>query len=299
MATKVMVIGRGATATVYRLNDHIVVKTAREGEEEEADHANEQRVFQILGSGPRIPYLIGCIHTVPNHTFLEYAPNGSLAELLNKHQKRNKATAYRQVIAVTQNIDPNNIRRWMWQLCQAAVGFEAAGMVHGDIRPGNILFSSEWNVRLGDLDRSISTNDDLEAVSEPFGRLLSRAEGEGAGTYGTAGARTEAFAIGSIYYTLLRGHEPYEMEDWGNEHYIILMEKFQNREFPPLDGSVGDTVIRKCWNAEYSSLVELSGEFMDAVHEDEILVEDLERSEILQEECKKIAQSGVLDTLER
>ncbi|KAF2677519.1 hypothetical protein K458DRAFT_446862 [Lentithecium fluviatile CBS 122367] len=224
-----------------------------------ADHANEQKVFQILGNGPRIPYLIMCIHTVPNHTFLEYVPNGSLAELLGKYQKRNEA----QVIAITQTIDHEDICR----------------MVHGDIRPGNMLFSSTWNLRLSDLDRSIPVGDDLEAVSEPFGRLLSQADGEGAGTYGKAGVSTEAFAIGSIYYTLLRGHEPYEMEDWGRDSGVILVDKFQNREF------------------QYNSLRELLAEFMDGVEEDE-KVQDLEQGKMLQE-CISIAKSGFLDTLER
>jgi len=40
-------------------------------------------------------------------------------------------------------------------------------MVHGDIRPSNMLFSGEWNLRLSDLDLSIPISDDRTGVSEP------------------------------------------------------------------------------------------------------------------------------------
>lgn len=49
-------------------------------------------------------------------------------------------------------------------------------------------------------------------LTETYERLLDTEEEGAAGTYGMAGARTEIFAIGSVYYTLLRGHEPYETE---------------------------------------------------------------------------------------
>lgn len=87
----------------------------------------------------------------------------------------------------------------MWQLCSAIAGLEDAGLVHGDIRPGNILFDRWWNLRVTDLDRSVKIGEDTEAISEPFGRLLNKEEGKNSGTYGTAGSRTETFAIGSVY----------------------------------------------------------------------------------------------------
>lgn len=49
-------IGRGATGTVYQLNAFIAVKRARQGEDEEADHANEQRIFMFLEDRLPIPH---------------------------------------------------------------------------------------------------------------------------------------------------------------------------------------------------------------------------------------------------
>lgn len=83
----------------------------------------------------------------------------------------------------------------------------------------------------------MNVGEDIIVLTEPFGRLLDKEDGRDVGSYGRASARTETFAIGSVYYTLLRGHELYETEAWGENHYVILSEKFQKKDFPPLTNS--------------------------------------------------------------
>jgi hypothetical protein len=77
-------LGRGATGTVYQLNAFVAVKRARTGDDEQADHANEQKMFQLLETNRPLPYLIRCYYRRPSDTFLELAPNGSVATLLNR-----------------------------------------------------------------------------------------------------------------------------------------------------------------------------------------------------------------------
>ncbi len=290
-------IGRGATGTVYQLNGFIAVKRARTGEDERADHANEQKMFQFLENCPLIPYLIRCYYRRLEDTFLELALNGSVAMLLNQYQERDRHGT--QVLKVSQALDSQDIRRWMRQLCLAATGLERIGLLHGDIRPGNMLLDADRNLKLSDLDRGMKTGEDITVLTEPYGRLLDEGDGGGAGTYGKAGARTETFAIGSVYYTLLRGHEPYETESWGRNHFVILGEKFQNKEFPPLTNSAGDVIIRKCWDGEYRMVGELLAEFTDDAGQDEPVGEDQEWLEMRQMECKTFIQSGLVDTLDR
>lgn len=184
-------------------------------------------------------YLIRCICRVSHNTLLEFASDGSLADLLNKYQTRDEATRYMQVLTFSQLLPLEDARRWMRQLYRAAVGMEEAGMAHSDIRLDNNPFGREWNPRLSDLDRSVPIGDDLKVVSEPFGQLLSKSDGRGAGTYGKAAARTEPF------YAPLRGHEPLETEYWGRNHGVIMMDKFQTKEFPPLTDSAEASIIRE------------------------------------------------------
>ena len=136
-------------------------------------------------------------------------------------------------------------------------------------------------------------------LSEPFGRLLDRDDGADAGTYGKAGARTETFAIGSIYYTLLRGHEPYEIESWGEDHFFTVAEKFQRKEFPPLSDDTGDTITRKCWDGEYQQVSELLAEFGGSDGQDESGCESQGLLKRRKEECEAFIESGVVEKLDR
>ncbi|KAL9123575.1 MAG: hypothetical protein Q9217_007005 [Psora testacea] len=290
-------IGRGVTGTVYQLNAFIALKKARLGEDEESDHTNEQRIFELLEKYLPIPHLIRCYYRTPKNTFLEFVPNGSVAMLLNKYQHRN--TPAFQVLEVTHTLDSQDVHRWMKQLCSAAAGLERVGLSHGDIRPGNMLLDAKQNLILSDLDRGMEIGEEIAVLSEPYGRLLNKEAGAEAGTYGKASARVETFAIGSVYYTLLRGHEPYETESWGRNHFVILGEKFQEKEFPSLNDSAADTIISKCWNGEYQSISELLVEFAGTNRRDDSTSEDREYLRMRQQECKTFVRSGWVDTLER
>ena len=290
-------IGRGAIGTVYQLNAFIAVKRARRGVDEEADHANEQQKFRFLENHLPIPYLIRCYYRTPKNTFLELAPNGSVAMLLNQYQQRSCPGT--QVLKITQALDSHDIHRWMVQLCVAAACLERIGLSHGDIRPGNMLLDANRDLKLSDFDRGLEIGEDIAVLTEPFGRLLNEEDGVGAGTYGKSGTRTESFAIGSVYYTLLRGHEPYENESWGKDHLVTLGNKFQRREFPPLTDSAEDQIIHKCWDGKYQSIRDLLSDVAGSKRQTEFASEDREWLELRKLECKNYVQSGWVDTLER
>ncbi|KAJ9608545.1 hypothetical protein H2200_007533 [Cladophialophora chaetospira] len=288
-------IGRGANGTVYQLNSFIAVKRARKGIDEQTDHANEQKIFQFLKSRPQIPFLVRCFYQRPNDIFLELAANGSLAMLLNHHQERIGS----RVLNVFHSLDPHDIHRWMRQLCLAAAGLEESGLTHGDIRPGNMLLDSNWNLILCDVDRAMKIGEEIAVLTEPFGRLLNLEDGEVAGSYGQAGARTETFAIASVYYTMLRGHEPYETECWGEDHFTILIDKFQKKEFPPLTTSAGDAIVNQGWNGKYHSVAELLTEFPGDNDSNDLPVMEEKWMESRRLECKEFIASGLVDRLER
>lgn len=140
-------IGRGATGSVYQLNAFIAVKRALKGEDEQTNH-----VFQVLERHSPIPYLVRCYYQRPNDKFLEFAPNGCIATLLNQYQERGGT----QVLKVLQFLSLQNIHRWMRQLCLAVGGLKKIGLAHGDIRPGNMLLDADWNLKLSDFDRAMN-----------------------------------------------------------------------------------------------------------------------------------------------
>ena len=52
----------------------------------------------------------------------------------------------------------------------------------------------------------------MDVGATPYVRLLGTEAGEDRGRFGFLGARTEQFAIRSVYYYLTRGYEPYDNE---------------------------------------------------------------------------------------
>lgn len=142
----------------------------------------------------------------------------------------------------------------MRQLCCGAKWLEAIGLAHCDIQPANILLGSKFNAKLADFDCSIKVGDNLDCRTEPFARLLGEEAGQKCGTYGKAGPRTETFAIGSVFYSLMRGHDPYKNEWFGERHGRTLVAKFQRMELPPTTKSVFDGIIRICWVGNFESV---------------------------------------------
>lgn len=120
------------------------------------------------------------------------------------------------------------------------------------------------------------------------------------GTYGTAGCRTEQFAIGSVAYALTRGHDPYEDEWWGPDHGLKCQGKLQNMEFPGLSKEKLDSIIWNCWHGQYESIGQLSGHLAGSDQSScEVIKQQASASDIRlrKNECEIIIQKGILERL--
>ncbi|KAL2759757.1 hypothetical protein ACRALDRAFT_1060247, partial [Sodiomyces alcalophilus JCM 7366] len=106
----------------------------------------------------------------------------------------------------------------MKQLGAAAAWLEELGLAHCDIRPGNMLLCPAGHVKLADFDRTLKIGEDMLSGTEPFARILDEEGGLDRGTYGKAGCRTEQFAVGSVFYSLTCGYDPFEDQWWGRHH---------------------------------------------------------------------------------
>ncbi|KAH8722763.1 hypothetical protein GQ44DRAFT_761641 [Phaeosphaeriaceae sp. PMI808] len=89
-------------------------------------------------------------------------------------------------------------------------GLESISLVHGDIRPPNILIDAEGHVKLYNFNHVVKIREWLDAGTEPFARLLGDEGGRDRGTYGKTGPQTEQFALGSVFYSITRGYNLYE-----------------------------------------------------------------------------------------
>jgi len=285
----------GGIGAIYRLNDSIVVKVPRDPGE--PDHSIEQYIFDTLERYPSHPNSIRSFLRIPSATFLKRLPDGDLASFLRAQQTRDLNT--QQVLAVANKPKPEKSWRWMREITSAAVWLEKIGLVHGDIRPPNILNGAKEHAKLCDFDRAVKVGEPLDAGTDPFARLLGKEGGSDCGTYGKAGPRTEQFALGSVLYALLRGYDPLEDQWFGLDHDIIVMDMLQRKEFPALSLSPVDTIISGCWDGDYVTIQELEHNISGMLPEpyQEAQVQDTTWHMKHQEICREVVKEGIMTHL--
>ncbi|MHC4451137.1 MAG: protein kinase domain-containing protein [Planctomycetota bacterium] len=123
-------------------------------------------------------------------------------------------------------------------LAAALEAAHAAGIVHGDIKPGNILLSAQGTLKVGDfglarltsdLSMSLSTDDGIEGTPQYLAPELVMG--------GRATAAADIWALGVVLYRMLAGRHPF-----ATRNFNALFHAIQNSRPPPLPGSVPATL---------------------------------------------------------
>jgi len=126
------------------------------------------------------------------------------------------------------------------QLADALGRAHAVGVVHRDVKPDNVLFTSEGKPLVADLGLAKHFRHDLSGAS--LSVALSRG-GEMRGTLGymapeqlrdasAAGPPADVFALGAVLYECLAGHPPFEAES-----YMELLARVAGGQKDPLPES--------------------------------------------------------------
>ena len=195
-------LGAGASASVWLLRDgqggFFALKLPGQGEERTANAFEVRREANILArlQHPNLVRLHAVLETGHGAGLLyEYAPGGSVAQL----------------VAARGSISPGEAVSVLVGIASALGYLHARGTAHGDISPGNILFTAEGRPLLADFGQ---------------GRLLGEAGGARGGTpgfeapetsgrpgAGMLGAAADIYALAAVGWFLLTGHVPPRMRD--------------------------------------------------------------------------------------
>jgi atypical protein kinase C zeta type len=243
----------GAVGIVFQISDRIVLKHARTSANDRIKQ--EHRVFDILETAAPCPHIIRSFLRLPDVNFLENAAGGNLEARLRARQTRFE----HDFVKVDSYESASLVSRWMTELTSAAAWLETLGLAHGDIRPSNLLLDAEDHLKLADFDCAATIGEhELEAGAPPYARLQGPESGEDKGTFGLIGPRTEQFAIGSVFYFLIRGHEPYEESQIPGHDLVALL---QSKQFPATEtNDKKECIVRRCWHGEFASIQLLATE---------------------------------------
>lgn len=172
---------------------------------------------------------------------------------------------YRFVLEVKQ-LEPLHLRKqWMHDLTQAVAFLESLNLAHGDLQPGNIFMHGD-RIKLSDFDCTAEYGESCGTPGAPYGRLLNSEEshlGE-RGSTDPLGARTEQFALGSVFYFINYGFEVYgdrSLTENPYDHGPKVIDVLQQMRFPKLGGDdddeVIDVIIDRCWHYKYARVADL------------------------------------------
>ncbi len=149
---------------------------------------------------------------------------------------------------------------WCRQLAEAIVFIHSHGVLHSDLRPGNILVhESEPGARdllLADFGGSVCQELGLDGLSLPAGPFYSPVFDW------RSSVLLDLFGMGSIFYTIHTGRWPYKptpgrfekIDDRLEWEDKVVYPNFQQGIFPDdvVDLPAGD-VILACWKREFAT----------------------------------------------
>ena len=285
----------GALAWVFVVTQDIVVKIPHEPESE--GFQKELQAYQQFQSHVPCSSIANAFLAIPTKAlFLPYFHGGTLEKRLWSHQIWDKTPHH--VLEVTGHEPDHLIERWLSQLCDGVVWLENLGYVHGDLTPHNLVLDHEDNLKLIDFERMAEIGTLSDGDRAPWARLLGSEGTAGQGPYGRYGVGTEQFTIGSILYFMKRGHEPYALDNIDANDYT---DRFRNRQFPDLDDSTLDRIIRRCWWTEYTTLKKLADEAAaldGALNSPPASAVDSQNVRSHRVQCERLVEQGLLQEQE-
>jgi eukaryotic-like serine/threonine-protein kinase len=146
-------------------------------------HPNLVAVYDV-GDEDGLPYIV-----------MEYVEGETLAELMARRGP----------------VPPDRAVKILLQVCAGLEHAHAAGLVHRDIKPQNLLLRRDGVVKVADfgIARTLQGTQ-LTQVGTVLGTVAYLAPEQAAGERVTAAA--DIYSLGAVAYELLTGHTPYEFE---------------------------------------------------------------------------------------
>jgi eukaryotic-like serine/threonine-protein kinase len=197
-------LGVGGMATVQlafdtRLERHVAVKLLAEHLAEDAAFVSRFRREALAAARLVHPNIVQVFDfgldesTHRNFIVMEYVDGQSCAEIL-----REQGT-----------LPPNEAVDILAQSCRGLDYAHRNGVVHRDVKPGNLMRSEEGMVKLADFGIAKAAEDsDITKIGSVLGTAAYLAHEQARGE--PAGPPADLYALGVVAYQLLAGRLPYE-----------------------------------------------------------------------------------------
>lgn len=234
-------VGFGACSLVFKTKRLTVLKQPLPGFEPELDF--ERRAYEHLGQHPRIARFLRQAGVALE---LEYYPRGCI----------DQAVARQAMETETEDLDLPCFK-WAEQIAEALVFIHSKEVVHGDLRPANVLVTDAGDVVLADFASCSMRGVKVSDVSNKtrYRRRQPRIEQqpeEGKGDESQVTVQDDLFAFATLAYNLVTGKVPYE--EHSDEEVVEL---YARGIFPDVSGVAMGGLILRCWQGGYSDATQV------------------------------------------
>ncbi|KAI9841001.1 MAG: hypothetical protein M1837_001076 [Sclerophora amabilis] len=189
----------------------------------------EKRMFLALDVEPH-PHILQSLLHVPDGIFMP----------------RLQCTLEHRLEPEQGTICKKSEMQWIRGIASGAAWLEEKGIVHGDVRPPNVLLDRNEDVKLCDFDCSVRLGDTLMANTARYTRTQAE----------TASAQSELFSIGSTIHNIVTKRVVYDEIDDEEE----IQRRFHSGEFPPTEDSSLTAIVQRCWTHSYDNVAQLAEE---------------------------------------
>jgi eukaryotic-like serine/threonine-protein kinase len=196
-------VGQGGMGEIYRAEDTVLGRTVAVkmlAERYAADQAVRERFTREALAAARLsgePHTV-TIFDVGEHEerpfiVMEYLRGGSLEDRLREHGAQ----------------DPARVLEWLEQAASALDAAHAHGVVHRDVKPGNLLLTGDGSIRVADFGvASAAGLDSLTMTGTVLGTAGYLAPEQARGEPTTPAS--DQYALAVVAFELLTGRRPYE-----------------------------------------------------------------------------------------
>jgi DNA-binding response OmpR family regulator len=195
-------LAKGGVSSVYLMensesHEAVVVKVLREVPDVAEGHSAFERFLQEyeLISAVHHPNVVR-IHDLgigDDHAYIamEYFPDGDLRKRIRK------------------GISEAEALRYLEQMARALAAIHRIGVLHRDIKPGNVMLRSDDSIALIDfgLAKHLMTSVDLTRTGEIFGTPYYMSPEQGHGE--AVDERGDIYGLGVIFYEMMTGQKPF------------------------------------------------------------------------------------------